>query len=316
MKVGLIGAGKWGENHLRNLLKMHRYRSIYSLYVCDSNQKVISKLPPNINYCSDYKYLSGIVDCVVIATPSSTHYEIGKYFLENNTHVLIEKPMALTVDECEELISIAKSKKLVLMVGHLFRYHPAVNYIKTQIAKGKFGDIYYIVSNRLAFGEPRKDMGVLHALSVHDIDIFYWLLNKDIDIKSIQSSISDFNLSKFEVFVQLIFKINQTLCLSQDTWISPIGGKQRFLYVVGSLKSAFIDYLEPNKVHISNTKILKGNFDFKETKVVNVSNIEPLKEELYDFIKCCSTGESPVADSTSGLNTIKVVSKILRYKNV
>jgi len=180
IKVGVVGCGYWGPNLIRNFkalsdcdLKM----------MCDMSEKRLAhmrKLHPGVTGSLDYKQmLNGInLDAVVIATSVKTHFPLAKASLLAGKHTFIEKPMASSVEECEELNSIAKKKGLVLMIGHTFLYSPAVRKITEIIAKGDLGEIRYINARRLNLGIYQKDINVAWDLATHDISIIQHVIGE------------------------------------------------------------------------------------------------------------------------------------------
>ncbi len=162
IRVGLVGCGYWGPNLIRN------FRSLPECSVemmCDVDEKRLthlSSLYPEVETSVDYKHmLNGVgIDAVVVATPVKLHYSMAKASLLAGKHTLIEKPMASSSQECEELIEIAKKRGLVLAVDHTFLYSPAVRKIKEIVESGDIGDIRYISARRLNLGLFQKDINV------------------------------------------------------------------------------------------------------------------------------------------------------------
>ncbi len=177
--IGLVGLGSWGRNILRNLYEMG------VLYVaCDNREEVIEerrKEYSGIEFISNYEKLieDENVKAVVIATPAVTHYELAKKALYKDKHVFVEKPLAMTVKEGEELVKTAKEKNKILMVGHLLQYHPAIRKLKELISIGKLGKIQYIYSNRLNIGKLRMEENILWSFAPHDISVIIKLLGEE-----------------------------------------------------------------------------------------------------------------------------------------
>lgn len=178
--IAVIGTGYWGKNHVRTYSELVSEGVIDSVKICDLDEKRARELGEafNIEYLTDYKELIADpnIDAVSIVTSSHTHYALAKEFMEAGKDVLVEKPMTMNSKEAEQLVKIAKDTNRILMVGHIFRHHPAVKELKHRIDQGEFGKIRLISSNRLSFGAPRKDMGVIYALGVHEVDMFCYLI--------------------------------------------------------------------------------------------------------------------------------------------
>ena len=180
IKVGVVGCGYWGPNLIRNFralpdcsLKM----------VCDVSRdrlKHMRGLYPEVKGETDYNHmLNGVgLDAVVIATSVRFHYAMAKASLMAGKHTFIEKPMASSAAECEELVAIAKEKGLILMIGHTFLYSPAVRKIKQIVDSGDIGDIRYISARRLNLGLFQKDINVAWDLAPHDLSIILEIMGE------------------------------------------------------------------------------------------------------------------------------------------
>src|SRR5665213_1777266 len=181
IKVGVVGCGYWGPNLVRN------FRSLQDCHLkmmCDISRerlKHLNSIYPDVKGEERYDHmLNGVgVDAVVIATSVKMHFPMAKAALEAGKHVMIEKPMAASSAQCEELVSIAKEKGLVLMVGHTFLYSPAVRKIKEIIDRGDIGEIRYISARRLNLGLFQKDINVAWDLAPHDISIILHLMGEN-----------------------------------------------------------------------------------------------------------------------------------------
>jgi predicted dehydrogenase len=180
IKVGVVGCGYWGPNLVRN------FRSIQDCnlkMMCDLDQqrlKHLHSIYPEVEGSTDYGHmLNGIgLDAVVIATAVRSHYPLAKAALLAGKHTFIEKPMAASVAECEELNEIAQKNGLVVMVGHTFLYSPAVRKIKEIVDRGDIGEIRYISARRLNLGLFQKDINVAWDLAPHDISIIQHIMGE------------------------------------------------------------------------------------------------------------------------------------------
>ena len=173
-KICVVGAGYWGKNHLKTL------NNLGSLYgIVDPNKEILNKC---LNLYPNTKVYSNIEDSLVdnyqgytIATPADTHFEIAKKLILSKKHVLIEKPMTLTIKHAKELVSLSKKMKVNVLVGHVLLFHPAIKKIKEMIVDGRIGELQYIYSNRLNLGKVRTYENVFWSLAPHDIAIFQYL---------------------------------------------------------------------------------------------------------------------------------------------
>ena len=176
--ICILGAtGAWGKNITQSMLKI----DLINLTICDLNKQALDTLQnqyPNIITTSDFNSVltNPLITAVMIALPAEMHYTFAKKALEANKDVYVEKPMTLDIAEATELVAIAKQKNLILMVGHLLHYHPAIEKIKTIIKSDQIGKIINIVSNRLNLGIFRTTENSLWSLAPHDISIILSLL--------------------------------------------------------------------------------------------------------------------------------------------
>jgi len=177
-KLAVVGAGFWGKNLIRNFYELGALSII-----CDTNKELEEEYKsryPDIYFTEDFKELLNHpeIDALIIATPASWHYNMTKGALLANKHVFVEKPLALNVNEGRELVDLAEEKGLILMVGHILRYHPAIDKLKDIIDKGELGKIQYIYSNRLNIRKIRTEENILWSFAPHDISTILFLLNE------------------------------------------------------------------------------------------------------------------------------------------
>ena len=179
--IGALGYGYWGPNLARNFDELD---GATLKYVCDASPEKLAlagKAHPGATLVSDSETVLGDpeVDAVVIATPAVTHFELSKAALGAGKHVLVEKPLSLTVPDGEELLRVVDATGLTLMVGHILVYHPAMQYVKDYIDAGKLGDVYYAYSQRLNLGRIRHDENCLWSLAPHDVASMIYLLDSE-----------------------------------------------------------------------------------------------------------------------------------------
>jgi len=174
-RVAVIGGGHLGRFHAQKFAAMD---NCHLVGVCDLNKEQAHKVATEVGASAffDYKDLLGQVDAVLIATPTTTHFEVAKFFLENNIHVHVEKPLTETVAQAEELCFLAKTKHLVLQVGHVERFNPAL-----VAAKDKLGVPLFLEVHRLAPFKPRSiDVDVVLDLMIHDLDVVMSLVKSPV----------------------------------------------------------------------------------------------------------------------------------------
>jgi len=177
IKIAMAGCGYWGPNLLRNFISLSDCKV---KTICDIDSERLSHLEslyPSAATTQDYDEVikDTEIDAVVIATPVRFHFEMAKASLRAGKHTFVEKPMASTVAECEELVQLAEDKKLTLMIGHTFVYSAPVRRMKEIIESGDLGEIQYISSQRLNLGLFQKDINVAWDLAPHDISIILYI---------------------------------------------------------------------------------------------------------------------------------------------
>lgn len=320
--IGVIGTGYWGKNHVRTYSELASEGTIDNVKICDINEKRARELGNafNIDYLADYEELirDPKIDAVSIVTPSPTHYQLAKEFMEAGKDVLVEKPMTMDPGEAEKLVRISRDTGQILMVGHIFRHHPAVKELKHRIDLGEFGTIRLISSNRLSFGAPRKDMGVVYALGIHEVDMFCHLMDREYP-DSILATVGYSMQPDIEDTAMISMDFGGTKAYAFESWLMPAYGKQRDLVVVGSEKTAKIDYLKPQELQILDIRIAEEDFDGNTafsvenegSYIVPIPYAEPLKEELRHFIDCIENRTTPISDGAIGLRAVRMAEAAL-----
>jgi UDP-2-acetamido-3-amino-2,3-dideoxy-glucuronate N-acetyltransferase len=176
-KVAVVGCGNWGKNLVRNFAHLGALA-----VVCDQDVRRLDKARlehPGLRVTQDFQTVisDSAVKAVVIATPSDSHFPLARQALLAGKHVYVEKPLARDVSHATELDELATARNLILMVGHLLLYHPAVNCLKEIIASGELGELRFVRSDRMNFNTSRRDWSVLWDLAPHDISMMSYLLD-------------------------------------------------------------------------------------------------------------------------------------------
>ena len=321
VKVGLLGTGYWGRNHLKALKKLREEGEVESIVVCDVDENIIKEIEKydEVEVTTNYKDLikDGKLDMVSIVTPSPMHYSMAKEFLIAGKDVLVEKPMAMTSSECDDLIKTEEETGSGLMVGHIFRFHPGILDLQHRIQKGEFGDIFYLNIRRQTITSPRKDMGVMLALGIHEVDLTCFLLgDKDPD-----HIFADMNyyLDNQEETAFIIQKFGNTTAYSFESWVDPSRGKLRELQLIGSLGSASLNFSIPNKIILHQSYLKRSDEDSRKRYEVvsggefevSIEFKEPLLEEIKHFITESQKGKKYQANSTIGKRAVLMIEKAI-----
>jgi len=312
LKIAQIGVGYWGPNLLRNLMSNQRCHVTAAVDQSQERLDYVHRLYPAIRVSDNAEDIlqDPHIEAVVIATPVATHYDLAVKVLNAGKHVLVEKPMARSVSEVEEIGRISEEKGRVAMVGHTFLFNGAVRYVKRLIDSGELGDIRYVYSQRLNLGRIRSDVDALWNFAPHDISIIqYWLddptplsvTKRGIDI--IQSGIEDV------VFLNIIYP-HKIMANIHVSWLDP--NKVRSMTVVGSRKMVVYDDIAENKIAIYDKGIDRKaslgehmDYDNQPFPIFNyrsgdillprVDFQEPLSVEIDHFLDCIENGTKCMA---------------------
>jgi UDP-2-acetamido-3-amino-2,3-dideoxy-glucuronate N-acetyltransferase len=306
--VAVIGSGYWGKNLIRNFYQLDALKII-----CDKNETLLAQFReqyPDVETCLALNDVlrQEDIQAVVIATPAESHFILAREALLAGKHVFVEKPLALTKKEGRALVDTAEQKKLVLMVGHILQYHPAVIKLKTLIDSGGLGKIQYLYSNRLNMGKIRSEENILWSFAPHDISVILMLLGEMPETvyamggSYLQRQIPDTTLTvmdfsdgvKAHIFV---------------SWLHPF--KEQKLVVVGDKKMAVFDDLNQDKLLLYPHKIdwldrvpvaSKSN-----AEIIPINMEEPLKAECQHFLECLVKRQKPRTDGIEGLRVLRIL---------
>ena len=307
-KICVIGGGYWGKNHVKTLNELHALGGVVDLD--DGILKLYKKAYPGIKAHTEIEdALVENYDGYTIATPATTHFEIAKKIINARNHVLIEKPMTLSIEDAKELVSLAETNNVNVMVGHVLLFHPAIIKIKNMILNGDIGDLQYIYSNRLNLGKVRTEENVFWSLAPHDIAIFQYLTDstpKKINATGstfLQKGIPDSTLTQLEyesgvrghVFV---------------SWLHPF--KEHRLVVIGSeAMISFEDSLNEKPLKLYSKKIdLKSGIPEKidgPVKIIPFEKRMPLEMELEYFLSHLGNKRPEVSNIHDGYEVVKTL---------
>jgi UDP-2-acetamido-3-amino-2,3-dideoxy-glucuronate N-acetyltransferase len=307
-KVAVVGCGNWGKNLVRNFALLGALAA-----VCDADKvklDLVSRENRGVRVTDDFESIMNdpSVQAVVIATPSDTHFTLAKQALNSGKHVYVEKPLARDVKHAEELGAIAERKNLVLMVGHLLLYHPAVNCLKKLIESGELGELLFIKSDRMNFNVGRRDWSVLWDLAPHDLSMMCYLLDSDsADVSRVGGWDTRGDGIVDVAYLDLSFPIGERKVAGQvrNSWIDP--QKNVRLTVNGSLKTAVLnDTQQRNKLELhSQTKEGRMVVEYPE-----YPDAEPLRLECEHFLECLLTGDRPRTDANNAYNVVRILSDV------
>ena len=317
LRVGVIGLGQWGPNHVRNLRMVE---GCTIARICDSAQfrlALARRQFPGIETTRDARSITEAadIDAVVVATPVSSHFQLVRQALEAGKDVLCEKPLALSSAEARALCAIARRRRRVLMVGHVFLYNPGTLHLKRAIDRGTLGRIYYMDAVRTNLGPVRSDVGVVYDLASHDISIFNFLLGARPESVSavggafLRRGIEDIG------FLTLSYP-GGVVCHVHTSWLNP--RKVRQLTVVGDGKMAVWDdmnILEPVRYYdkgvMPDTYSSFGEFHMilRDGAITTpkLRLFEPLLRQDQEFVDCLRSRRKPAASGEFGADVVRVL---------
>ncbi|PYO86486.1 MAG: gfo/Idh/MocA family oxidoreductase, partial [Gemmatimonadetes bacterium] len=244
LKIGVIGAGAWGRNHVRTVAGLAEGELAA---VCDTDQKVrerLSRQYPGALVTGDVPALLGAVDAVIVASPATTHAAVAQQVLEAGKPVLVEKPFALNVRDAEAVAKQGAQRGIPVLAGHLLVYHPAVQRLRELVQTGELGKVFYLYGLRVNLGQVRKDENALWSFGPHDVSVALYLLGEEpVRVAAhgksyLQPAIEDV------VFLTMEFA-SGVLAHVQLSWLDP--HKERKLTVVGAKKMVVFDDMEPRE---------------------------------------------------------------------
>ncbi len=326
LEFGVIGYGYWGPHLVRNLGAMPNSAV---RFVADLDAGRLARAGqafsgPRFTKDAGELFASDTLDAVIVATPVKSHFTLAKHALLAGKHVFVEKPLAVTVEEVEELVALARERGLVLMVGYTFLYHSSVRELKRLVHEGELGKLYYIDAQRLNLGQYRPDVNVVWDLAPHDLSMLRYLLDMDPvtvradGVSHVAPGIEDV------AYVHLRYPGGLFAHL-QLSWLHPT--KVRRFTLVGNRKMAHYDDVDPeNKVRIydrgvdhpdavpHSTTFEEFHLSYRNGAITmpTIQFVEPLRVACEHFAHCIRTGETPLTDGAWSLPITRTLVAIER----
>ena len=297
IRIGVIGIGYLGKFHLE---KFQKNKDCQLVWLIDKNIKNLKNYKDKYNVSTNYKEIVDDVDAVSIVTPTVNHYEIARYFIERNKHVLIEKPMTQTVSEAKKLINLAKKHKKTIQIGHLERFNPVIRKVSSLIKNPLFIEVH-----RLAQFNPRStDVNVVYDLMIHDIDITTSLVPSK--IKKISSFGKSIITNKIDIANARLEFFNGTIANLTASRISQ--KSERKIRIFEKDKYLSLDFLQP-KLKIVE-KVKKKSSKLFKTLEYNYKKTDALNDEIIDFINSIRMNKKPLVDGIQGMEALKLAAAI------
>lgn len=297
IRIGVIGIGYLGKFHLE---KFQKNKDCQLVWLIDKNIKNLKNYKDKYNISTNYKEIVDDVDAVSIVTPTVNHYEIARYFIERNKHVLIEKPMTQTVSEAKKLINLSKKHKKTIQIGHLERFNPVIRKVSSLIKNPLFIEVH-----RLAQFNPRStDVNVVYDLMIHDIDITTSLVPSK--IKKISSFGKSIITNKIDIANARLEFLNGTIANLTASRISQ--KSERKIRIFEKDKYLSLDFLQ-SKLKIVE-KVKKKSSKLFKTLEYNYKKTDALNDEIIDFINSIRMNKKPLVDGIQGMEALKLAAAI------
>jgi predicted dehydrogenase len=318
--IGVIGLGYWGPNLLRNFAENE---SAQLRWICDLDEQRLASMSrryPVARTTTDYLAVVNDpeVEAVAVVTPVATHFPIARDLLRAGKHVLLEKPLAASVREAEELIELAEQHKLSLMVDHTFVYTGAVRKMKEIVSSGELGDLLYFDSVRINLGLFQRDINVLWDLAPHDLSVMDYLIDREPEGLS---AIGSCHIEKgIENIAYLILKFpGDFIAHFHFNWLAPV--KIRHTLIAGSSKMVLYDDIEPTeKVRIYDKGVTANRVGDREADyqtlvsyrtgdvwAPKLDSTEALRYVVAEFLDSIREGRQSLTDGYAGLRVVRLL---------
>jgi len=316
VRVSVIGAGYWGANLVRNFYSLGALES-----VCDTNDETLERVRKEYRVATtkDYEAILNepAIEAVVIATPAAAHFDLAKRAIHAGKHVFVEKPLALRANEGKDLVELASAQGVVLMVGHILEYHPAITELTRLIQLGHLGKIQYIYSSRLNLGKLRTEENILWSFAPHDISVILRILG-EVPLYVTAHGGSYLNPSIVDTTLSTLEFRNGVKAHVFVSWLHPF--KEQKLCIIGSERMAVFDDLEPEKklviyAHRVNWLDRKPVAERDGGRVIPIPKEEPLRKECEHFLESVKAKTKPRTSGEDALHVLEVLDACGRSLN-
>lgn len=318
INVGVVGCGYWGPNLIRNFRSLPDCRMKTMCDISEARLAHLGALYPEVERETTFACMvdDPQLHAVAIATSVRSHFAMAKACLLAGKHVLIEKPMAASVAECEELVDIARRQGLVLMVGHTFLYSAPVRKIKEIVDNRDIGELRYISARRLNLGLFQKDINVAWDLAPHDISIILYIMQEAPESVNCRGGCHITSGIEDVTSMNLQFSKERSAII-HSSWHDPrkvremtiVGSKRMIVYddIVGAEKIKIYDVRVERPPHYDTFAAFHYAYHYGDTYSPFIKQDEPLKTECQHFIDCIRNGQLPLTSGENGLEVVKIL---------
>lgn len=315
IRVAVVGAGSWGRNHVRAAASMPEYELVAICDVLEERRAALRREHPGVLVTASVDEALDRADAVVVATPASSHCSVARKAVGRGKPALVEKPMALSVEEAEGLVALSDETGVPVLAGHLLVFHPAVERLRAMIVDGDLGDVFYLYSQRVNLGQVRPDENALWSFGPHDVSVAMFLLQAS-PVRVLANGRSYLQPGVEDVVFMTMEFPSGILAHVQMSWLDP--HKERRLTVVGSRQMAVFDDMQAReKLKIYDRGIDRppdyGSYGESlavregDIWVPRVENVEPLRAELRHFAAVVAGGVTPRVSARDGLEVVRIL---------
>ncbi len=307
LRVAVVGAGRMGEFHLKHLAKLETAALVGVLDTQEERAHQMARKYKTAAFRASAE-LKGLVDAVIIATPTPLHHETALHFLNEGISCLVEKPLASTVEEAEALIRAAAQNNCILQVGHIERFNPAVMEAVQHIDRPQFIEV-----NRLGPYDPRvADVGVVLDLMIHDLDIVLFLVNRPvIRVEAFGAKV----LSRHEDIAKVRLHFEGG-CIADLSASRVSLKKYRRIRIFQNNAYLSLDYASPElTMYRKKTEVVKSLLDIKVLKP-KLPKHDPLAMEIRHFVQCVQEKNKPLVGGEHGRDALQLAQEVLRQLKI
>ena len=315
LNVAIVGLGYWGPNILRTAYELE---DVHVTTLCDRSPDALAKQArryPSVHLTHEIDSVleDDSIDAVFVVTPISTHYSLAKRCLEAGKHVFVEKPLAESAEECDELIDLAEERGLVLMPGHTFVYSPPVNVVKELLDSGEIGEVFFGTSSRVNLGIHQSDVSVIRDLAPHDFSMMLHWFGEPSWVRAVARDAIVPGIMDV-AFIDMGYP-NGALIHLELSWLSPT--KLRRTVLVGREKMVVYEDTSQEQVRIFDRSVEvidpqnfgEHRLSYRSGDIVSprIDADEPLRLEVQDFVEAIRDGRQPRSHMYLGRDVVRLI---------
>ncbi len=305
LRAGVIGFGSMGANHARVYAEME---GVELAAVADVSPERLARAATAATIYDDYRRMLAEerLDLVSVCVPTLLHHEVALATIRSGIALLVEKPIAATLEEGRNMARAAREAGVPLMVGHVERFNPAVLEVKRLLAAGRLGRVFQVYARRTGpFPQRVRDVGVVHDLAPHDIDIMSFLLESPVE-RVYAETLRGISTEHEDLLSGVLRFLSGVIGILDVNWLTPL--KVRQLAVLGEKGQLQADYLSQEvRFHPKEGEAARA----ASPELVRVENKEPLRLEMEAFVEAVRSGREPPVTAEDGLSALEIASLLV-----